>query len=217
MKIHNEGSVTISIALVSVIIICFFTFLICPLLHIWIQWVVLACSFVFLVFIISFFRIPNKDIIKNNNYILAPADGRIVVIEKIENEHMKGTCKQISIFMSPLNVHNNLAPIEGEVTYTQYFPGKFLVASLPKSSTDNEHWTTVFKSPKGTVVCKQIAGFLARRICNYLHTNELVHQGSEFGFIKFGSRVDVLIPEVAVVKIQMNQKVTGGMTVLATW
>jgi phosphatidylserine decarboxylase len=167
---------------------------------------------------VSFFRIPDRVLTINDNQIICPADGKVVVIEEVtEVEYFKDKRIQVSIFMSPANVHVNRNPVSGEVIYNQYHPGKYLVAWDPKSSTDNERWTVVTRHNRGEVLYKQIAGALARRICNYTPVGTRIEQGEEFGFIKFGSRVDVLLPVGTRVQVELNQVVQGGVTVLASW
>ena len=176
-----------------------------------------ATLFVFL-FLISFFRIPARTLTLHENQIICPADGKVVVIEEVtEVEYFKDKRIQVSIFMSPANVHVNRNPISGEIVYNTYHKGKYLVAWHPKSSTENERWSVVTKNPKGEILYKQIAGALAKRICNYTKVGQQVNQGDEYGFIKFGSRVDVLLPLDAKIEVSINQVVKGGVTVLATW
>jgi len=172
--------------------------------------------FVFLL-VLQFFRNPKKNTIINPIHIIAPADGKVVVIEEtIETEYFNEKRLQISIFMSPLNVHTNLNPISGIVRYFKYHPGKFLVAWHPKSSTENERTTTVVRRADGQeVLFRQIAGALAKRICWYVKEGVQVQQGAEFGFIKFGSRVDVFLPLGTKVNCQLNDKTIGGETVIA--
>jgi phosphatidylserine decarboxylase len=169
--------------------------------------------------LLNFFRIPEKALVKDDNLIIAPCDGKVVVIEEVfEPEYLKENRKQISIFMSPLNVHNNLNGIAGLVSYFKYHPGKYLVAWHPKSSTENERTTYAIKHNSGReILQRQIAGALARRICWYVKPGDAVEQGGEYGFIKFGSRVDVFIPLDAEVLVQLGQKTTGGETVIARW
>ena len=155
--------------------------------------------------------------VKGENFIVAPADGKVVVIEEaVDEEYFKEKRLQISIFMSPANVHQNRCPISGEVVYNQYHKGKYLVAWNPKSSTENERHSVVIKNSKGEVLVKQIAGALAKRIVNYLKVGQKVEQTEEMGFIKFGSRVDVLLPVGTKVDVQLNQAVQGGITIIAT-
>ena len=155
----------------------------------------------------------------NENNILAPADGKVVVIEKTEEpEYLKDKRIQVSIFMSPLNVHINRYPLSGKVNYVKYHPGQYLVAWHPKSSTENERTTIVVEHKNKTeILFRQIAGALARRIVYYCKEGEEAMQGKEFGFIKFGSRVDVFLPENAKINVQLGQVVTGGETVIASF
>ncbi|MEE9371822.1 MAG: phosphatidylserine decarboxylase family protein [Saprospiraceae bacterium] len=164
-----------------------------------------------------FFRNPNREISEiNDSKIYAPADGKVVVIEKtLENEYFNDTKLMISIFMSPLNVHSNHHPVGGKVMYEKYHPGKYLVAWHPKSSTENERHTTVYKNDNSEVLIRQIAGAMARRIVNYVKVGDKVKQGGEVGFIKFGSRVDVYLPKDAKVNVKMGQKVSSRIDVIA--
>ncbi len=173
-------------------------------------------AFVFLVFF-QFFRNPSITIPTNPKHVIAPADGKVVVIENItENEYFKDERIQISIFMSPINVHVNRNPIAGIVSFFKYHPGKFLVAWHPKASTENERTTAVIKHKNGTeVLFRQIAGALAKRIKWYIKVGDSVEQGHEFGFIKFGSRVDIFLPTTSKVLVNLNQVTKGGETVIA--
>lgn len=182
-----------------------------------VQTLVLVGSLLFYLVILQFFRIPVFKVQKNEKYILAPADGKVVVIEEAEEgEYLKTKRKQISIFMSPINVHVNLMPVTGAISYYKYHPGKYLVAWHPKSSTENERTTVVAKMKDGTeILFRQIAGALARRIKCYVKEGQLLEQGSEFGFIKFGSRVDIFLPLTATIKVNVGDVTKGGKTVLA--
>ena len=180
----------------------------------------LEIGFVVLLYlIIQFFRIPNRTCVGGLQDIMCPADGKVVVIEEVEEtEYFKDKRIQVSIFMSPLNVHANYYPIAGEVSYTKYHSGLFLVAWHPKSSTDNERSTCVVKHASGTeILFRQIAGALARRICNYTTVGQSFNQCDEYGFIKFGSRVDLLLPVGAKIHTKIGDVVKGGVTVLASW
>jgi phosphatidylserine decarboxylase len=218
MTIHREGYKTIAITalLFGLFNVVSFTFLSASL-----PWLALALFVVTLglfLFIISFFRIPNRQLTINENQIICPADGKVVVIEEVtEVEYFKDKRIQVSIFMSPANVHVNRNPISGEVIYNQYHKGKYLVAWHPKSSTENERWSVVTRNAHGEILYKQIAGALAKRICNYTKVGQQVNQCDEYGFIKFGSRVDVLLPLNAKINVELNQVVKGGVTVLASW
>jgi phosphatidylserine decarboxylase len=168
-------------------------------------------------FIVSFFRIPNRTLTFNETQIIAPADGKVVVIEETHDvEYFKDKRIQVSVFMSPANVHVNRNPLSGEVVYNQYHKGKYLVAWNPKSSTENERHSAVIRKGDKEVLVKQIAGALAKRICNYLEVGQKVEQNAEFGFIKFGSRVDLLLPLGTKINVQLNEVVKGGVTVIAT-
>lgn len=218
MKIHKEGYRSIIVALVIFAIInllvLFFISTFSPLLG----WIIFVASFILFVFIISFFRIPNRTYTSGDESIVAPCDGTVVVIEEVEpDEYFQDRRLQLSIFMSPLNVHVNRNPVTGEVLYSKYHPGKYLVAWHPKSSTDNERHSVVYRSHGKEMLVKQIAGALAKRIVNYLKPGDQVTQGSEMGFIKFGSRVDLLLPIDTKVEVKINQKVRGGVTVLGRW
>jgi phosphatidylserine decarboxylase len=179
--------------------------------------IVIAGYLVFYLIILQFFRSPIITIDKNTKHVIAPADGKVVVIEEAdEPEYLKGKRKQISIFMSPINVHVNRMPVAGSISYYKYHAGKYLVAWHPKSSTENERTTVVAKMSNGTeVLFRQIAGALARRIKCYVQQGQQFEQGQEFGFIKFGSRVDIFLPLDAVVKVNIGDKTTGGKTVIA--
>ena len=213
--IHKEGLATILIALVFVAILIgvsvFFNF---PFFA---KLLILLFSVVLLAVVIYFFRVPNRIINSDENAVLSPADGTIVeIVEEFETEYFNSNRIRISIFMSPLNVHVNSYPISGEITYVQYHLGKHLVASLPKSSKDNEHNTVVQKHSNGEeILFRQIAGLLARRIVSYAKENEFVEQGNEMGIIKFGSRVDVFLPVSAKINVKMGDKVQSKITHLA--
>lgn len=219
MTLHREGKATISIAVILFLVINFislkFLYLSFPILFYLILLVTL--SVLFLVFF--FFRIPAKKLTIDDNAIIAPCDGKVVVIEEVQaDEYFFDKRIQVSIFMSPLNVHSNINPVTGKVVYNQYHKGKYLVAWHPKSSTDNERHTNVFKTANNQeVLTKQIAGAMAKRIVNYNSVDRDVQQGSEMGFIKFGSRVDLLLPCDSTIKVKIGDKTTGGVTVVATW
>ncbi len=218
MTIHREGYQTIGIAalIFGLINLASYSFLtesmpVCAL-------VVFFITLGIFLFLISFFRIPNRELTVNANQIICPADGKVVVIEEvIDSEYFKDKRIQLSVFMSPANVHVNRNPVDGEIVYNQYHKGKYLVAWHPKSSTENERWSVVVKNLHGELLYKQIAGALAKRICNYTHVGQQVKQTEEYGFIKFGSRVDLLLPITAKIEVALNQVVEGGVTVLATW
>lgn len=183
----------------------------------WLSKLVLSVSLLFFILVVQFFRNPPRQVVINDQQIIAPADGKVVVIEEVvENEYFGDKRRQISIFMSPLNVHVNRNPISGIVKYFRYHPGKYLVAWHPKSSTENERTTVVIGGKKADILFRQIAGAVARRVVYYVQENQQVEQGREMGFIKFGSRIDVFLPLDAKVEVKLNQKAKGGETILAT-
>ncbi|MCL4143216.1 UNVERIFIED_CONTAM: hypothetical protein GTU68_060433 [Idotea baltica] len=169
------------------------------------------------VLVLQFFRNPKRITVQNENQIIAAVDGKVVVIEEVEeNEFFKDKRRQISIFMSPLNVHVTRYPIGGKVVYSKYHPGKYLVAWHPKSSTENERTTVVVENKTvGKILHRQIAGALAKRIVNYAEVHENAEQGADSGFIKFGSRVDIYVPLDMKINVSINEKVKGGETVIA--
>ncbi len=218
MTVHKEGYQTIALCGLFFVLLNLAMFYFLPYSLIWLSWVIFVLSFGFFLFIISFFRVPKRVLTLDDNKIVAPADGKVVVIEEItDEEYFKDKRLQISIFMSPANVHQNLNPVTGEVLYSQYHKGKYLVAWDPKSSTENERHSVVIQNTHASILVKQIAGAVARRIVNYLKADQKVQQGSELGFIKFGSRVDVLLPVGTKVHVTLNEVVKGGITVLASW
>lgn len=184
------------------------------------QWAFyLVCVGVAVVFalVVNFFRMPSREVgTMDSKEILAPSDGKVVVIEKVhEPEWFKDERIQVSIFMSPLNVHAQWAPIAGTVKAARYHPGKYLVAWHPKSSTENERTTHVIEGEQGTVLFRQIAGAVARRICHYMNEGQILTQGDEVGFIKFGSRIDVFLPVGSEICVELEDAVMGRKTVLA--
>ena len=216
MTIHREGY---SLLFVSLIVLFGINYLVAYLAPqaIVLQNVVIGLSVVLYLIILQFFRNPIFDINKGEKTVLAPADGKVVVIEEtIEPEYLKDRRRQISIFMSPVNVHVNRMPVAGTISFFRYHAGKYLVAWHPKSSTENERTTVVAKTKAGTeVLFRQIAGALARRIKCYVKEGQPLDQGQEFGFIKFGSRVDVFLPLDAKVTVKIGDVTKGGRTVIA--
>ena len=219
MKIHKEGKGSILVALISCFVLNLLSYV-----FISEQWVILRGIILLLTigitgWVISFFRIPKRTLLEGDNLILAPCDGKVVVIEEVEpDEYFTEKRLQISVFMSVFNVHVNRNPIEGEVKYSQYHKGKHLVAWHPKSSTANERHTVVYQHQNGKeLLAKQIAGALANRIVNYLTIGTLVKQSEEMGFIKFGSRVDLLLPLDVKVNVKLGDNVKSGITTLAKW
>lgn len=184
----------------------------------WVKFLILLASVIFLILIFQFFRNPKRNTQHNDEHVMSPVDGKVVAIEEVhEKEYFKDKRLQISIFMSPINVHVTRHPVGGKVTYSKYHPGKFLVAWHPKSSEENERTTVVVKNKiAGEVLYRQIAGALAKRIVNYAEVGTDVVQGSDSGFIKFGSRVDVFVPLGTKIDVDLNQKVRGGESIIAT-
>lgn len=218
MTIHKEGYKTIALSTIifGIINIVSFYFLSYSLPIV--SWVIFLATLGLLLFLISFFRIPKRVLTMLDNAIIAPADGKVVVIEEVAaDEYFTDRRMQVSIFMSPLNVHVNRNPVSGEVAYSQYHKGKYLVAWHPKSSTENERHSVVYRKDGKELLVKQIAGALAKRICNYLQTGQQVKQTDEMGFIKFGSRVDLLLPLDAKILVKIGDKPKGGVTLIATW
>jgi len=217
MNIHKEDYRTIALCVLifgAINIIFFFFFSASMPL---VSWIVFSVSLIMLLFIISFFRSPKRNFTVAHHQVICPADGKVVVIEEMtDTEYFKDKRLQVSIFMSPANVHINRIPMSGKVEYSKYHKGKYLVAWSPKSSTENERHSVVIKSDTAEILVKQIAGALAKRIVNYLKVGQTVSQGNEMGFIKFGSRVDVLLPVGSELNVKLNQQVKGGVTVLAT-
>lgn len=212
---HKEGAKiilfsTISIAAIILLSDEFITIF-------WLKKLIQIASLIFLVLILQFFRNPKRKTIVDDNHIIAPVDGKVVVIEEVfEPEYFKDKRLQVSIFMSPINVHVTRYAISGKVLFSKYHPGKYLVAWHPKASTENERTTVVVEgSAWGAVLYRQIAGALARRIVNYAEEGTFVRQGTDAGFIKFGSRVDLFLPLGTQVEVQLNQKAIGGETIIA--
>ncbi|WP_410004534.1 phosphatidylserine decarboxylase family protein [Aequorivita nionensis] len=170
-----------------------------------------------LLLVLQFFRNPKRNFLVNPEQVLSSVDGKVVVIEEVfEKEYFNDKRLQVSVFMSPINVHVTRYPVGGKVVYSKYHPGKFLVAWHPKSSEENERTTVVVNNETfGDVLFRQIAGALAKRIVNYAEVNQEVDQASDSGFIKFGSRVDIFLPLDAKIKVTLNQKVTGGISIIA--
>lgn len=217
MTIHREGYKSIAIGTLIFAAINVLTCIFFSASYMWICAIVLVITLCLLLFLISFFRIPNRKLTILDGAVVAPADGKVVVIEEvIDVEYFKDKRLQVSIFMSPANVHVNRNPIDGEVVYNKYHKGKYLVAWHPKSSTDNERHSVVIKNANTQILVKQIAGALAKRIVNYLQVGQKVKQTNEMGFIKFGSRVDLLLPIGTKINVELNQAVQGGVTIIAT-
>ncbi len=215
MSLHREGYKYILIATLLWAAIGYFAVSILGGIPI-LMWLVQIVCFLLWFWVIWFFRLPARNHIHGEDKIMAPADGKVVVIEEtFEPEYFKDKRLQVSIFMSPLNVHVNRNPISGIVKYMKYHPGKYLVAWHPKSSTENERTTVVIGNDKGEILMRQIAGALARRICYYVKEGDVVKQNDEFGFIRFGSRVDVFLPVGTKVNVKIGDVVQSGMTIIA--
>ncbi len=216
ITIHREGHKTL---LVSGLALLVLNALIAYLFsNPTVYWITGGFSLLILAAFAYFFRLPHRELVVHDSKVIAPADGKIVVIEEVEEkEYFNDKRIQVSIFMSPANVHVNRAPLAGTVTYQKYHPGKYLVAWHPKSSEKNERNTVVIETEEGVeVLVRQIAGKLARKIRWYLNEGDEVPQGGELGFIKFGSRVDLFLPVGTKIDVSIKQKVKGGITVIGT-
>jgi len=213
---HKEGSQSILIGIVFTAVVLLLSDKFIDLN--WLKMALQISAFVLLIIILQFFRNPKRTVITNENQILAPVDGKVVVIEEVyEGEFFKDKRIQVSIFMSPINVHVTRYALSGIVKFSKYHPGKFLVAWHPKASEENERTTVVIENKTfGAILYRQIAGALARRIVNYAEEGMQVIQGEDAGFIKFGSRVDLFLPLGTPINVALNQKAIGGMTVIAT-
>ena len=213
---HKEGAQSILIGIVFTAVVLLLSDKFIDLN--WLKMAIQISAFVLLIIILQFFRNPKRTVITNENQILAPVDGKVVVIEEVyEGEFFKDKRIQVSIFMSPINVHVTRYALSGIVKFSKYHPGKFLVAWHPKSSEENERTTVVIENKTfGAVLYRQIAGALARRIVNYAEEGMQVIQGEDAGFIKFGSRVDLFLPLGTPINVALNQKAIGGKTVIAT-
>ncbi|MDB5150395.1 MAG: phosphatidylserine decarboxylase family protein, partial [Mucilaginibacter sp.] len=216
MTIHKEGYTSLAITILFIFVLNALIQFYMPTAHT-LKWIAYIFSGALFLIILQFFRSPFFDIETAENTILCPADGKVVVIEETEEtEFLKDKRIQLSVFMSPVNVHVNRNPIAGVVSYFKYHKGKYLVAWHPKSSTENERTTIAIENSKGvTVLFRQIAGALARRIVWYVKEGDIVDQGQQFGFIKFGSRVDVFLPLGTKILVNIGDVVKGGRTVLA--
>ncbi|MGI0105673.1 phosphatidylserine decarboxylase family protein [Salinimicrobium sp. WS361] len=212
---HKEGYKIMGTAMILLIIVnllaqtFIFTY--------WIRVVILIASIVLFFLVLQFFRNPKRNTVVNTKHVIAPVDGKVVVIEEVyEKEYFKDKRLMVSVFMSPINVHVTRHPIGGTVKYSKYHPGKYLVAWHPKASEENERTTVVVENEStGEILYRQIAGALAKRIVNYAKEGEEVVQGSDSGFIKFGSRVDVFLPLGTELEVKLNQKVKGGVSLIA--
>ena len=216
MTIHKEGYTSIALCILFIFVLNAFIQFFFPEATV-VRWLIYVLSFALFVIILQFFRSPTLVIDQDETQVLCPADGKVVVIEEtVETEFLKDKRIQLSVFMSPINVHVNRNPISGVVKYFKYHPGKYLLAWHPKSSTENERTTVVTENSAGVqILFRQIAGALARRIVWYVKEGDVVEQGSQFGFIKFGSRVDLFLPLGTKINVGIGDVVKGGRTVLA--
>jgi phosphatidylserine decarboxylase len=214
MKLHKEGFKSLRNEIIILLSLGLFSYFSNN------QIIDILFLIVLLIFLVSiyFFRIPSRDFARKKNIIYAPCDGKVVVIEEtLEKEFYNNKRIQVSVFMSPLDVHNNLYPISGDIVYTKYHPGKFLFAWNPKASTKNERSTIVIENSKISILCRQIAGALARRIVTYSKEKQTVYSSTEMGFIKFGSRVDLFLPVGTKIEVKIGRKVTGGQSIIAMY
>lgn len=213
MKLHKEGY---KILRNQTLFILFTTILIVN--YGWLFNIILSVQIALFILTLNFFRVPKRVFERKDGLVYSPCDGKIVVIEETtENEFYKDKRIQVSIFMSPLDPHNQVYPISGNVKYTKYHPGKFLVAWHPKSSIDNERSTIILENDKISILLRQIAGAVARRIITYSKVEDTVKAADEFGFIKFGSRVDLFFPLGTKINVKLKQNVTGGESIIATY
>lgn len=213
MKISKEGYRIISVTFMIFAAICTVCFIYFPQ---YAGWIVTAALFIFFLFIVSFFREPKRPHLLDDSLVYAPADGKIVVVEPVmEKEYFGDERIQVSVFMSVTNVHVNWYPVGGEIIYTKYHPGKFLVAWHPKSSEENERTTTVVDTGRHNILFRQIAGMIARRIVSYANVGMYAEQNTKMGFIKFGSRVDIFLPPDSEILVSLGERVTGSQTPIA--
>ncbi|MFZ9660479.1 MAG: phosphatidylserine decarboxylase family protein [Chitinophagaceae bacterium] len=220
MTIHKEGYKSIAIGSIIYAVINLAAYQFVTETSGIFNWIIFIITTFLFLFLISFFRLPNRILTIDSNAIIAPADGKVVVIEEVyDEEYFKDKRLQLSVFMSPANVHVNRSPIDGIVSYSKYHKGKYLVAWDPKSSTENERHSVVIRKDNGTeILVKQIAGALAKRIVNYWQQpGGAIRQTEELGFIKFGSRVDLLLPVGTKINVSLGQAVKGGVSVLASF
>jgi len=216
MTIHREGYMHIAIATVLWIALAWVANHYIPKSMFWLTAIITFFLFLVWFWVVAFFRLPSRNFVHGEDKIISPADGKVVVIEETyEPEYFQYNCLQISVFMSPINVHVNRNPVSGVIKYMKYHTGKYLVAWHPKSSTENERTTIVIGNDKGDILMRQIAGAMARRIKFYVQEDDIVKQNEEFGFIRFGSRVDVFLPLGTKVDVNIGDVVKGGVTVLA--
>jgi len=217
MAIHKEGY---KILIFGLFILILLNIIAGILLNdkVLIKWIFGIGSLMMYIFLLFFFRLPIRQLEPDPGLVYSPADGKVVVIEETEEkEYFKDLRLQVSIFMSPFNMHSNRYPVSGRIKYVGYHPGHYLVAWHPKSSTENERHSVVYRKNGKEILIKQIAGAVAKRIVNYLQAGQQVKQSDEMGFIKFGSRVDILLPLDAKINVKIGDKPQGGVTVIAEW
>ena len=216
MSIHKEGYKILGFGFITLLIINVIVNIIWVDFDL-VKWAFIICSLMLYIFLLFFFRWPGRDLEPDHGLIYSPADGKVVVIEEtIEKEYFKDNRLQISIFMSPFNVHSNRYPVSGRIKYVRYHPGNYMVAWHPKSSELNERSTIVIETKDGTeILIRQIAGAVARRIVTYAKENQDVLQGDELGFIKFGSRVDIFLPVGTEIEVPILQQVKANKSIIA--
>jgi phosphatidylserine decarboxylase len=216
MAIHKEGYKILVFGFITLLVVNIIVNIIWSD-HVLVKWAFMICSLMFYIFLLFFFRWPARHLEPDNGLVYAPADGKVVVIEDtFEKEYFKDTRLQVSIFMSPFNVHSNRYPVSGRIKYVRYHPGKYMVAWHPKSSELNERSSIVIETKDGTeILIRQIAGAVARRIVTYAKPDQEVLQGDELGFIKFGSRVDVFLPVGTEIEIPILQQVKANKSIIA--
>ena len=215
MTIHKEGY---KILRNEIIIFALLNYLVHIYTHEYFAYLITSLTSLLFIMSVYFFRKPNRELERKDGTVYSPCDGKVVVIEETEEmEFYKDKRIQVSIFMSPLNVHNQIYPISGKVEYKKYHPGKYLVAWHPKSSLLNERSTVVVKNDKISILCRQIAGAVARRIVTYAEVGDIVTSSEEYGFIKFGSRVDVFLPVGTTINVKMNETVKSGQSIIAKY
>jgi len=215
IRIHKEGRLIVAITVLVALGLVTLSALWLPP---WTRTPMVIFVLVILVLVLRFFRNPDRRLFLDEKTIVAPADGRVVVIERMNQDEFLGkTAIQVSIFMSIHDVHINYFPVEGRVSYLKYHPGKYLLARHPKSSELNERFSMGIDTPYGSLLVRQVAGYVARRVRNYAVLNKRAQQGKEMGFIKFGSRLDLFLPPDAILSVDLNQRVSGGLTPLASF
>ena len=217
IRLHREGNIHITVATIAGAVLSVAAYLLLWPISPWLALLLWLPVLLIWVWVVSFFRNPLRTVTPDDGIVLCPADGKVVVIEEVDDAEYFGDRRlQVSVFMSPFNVHYNKAPVTGKVLWRKYYPGKFLVAWHPKSSELNERLSVVIEHPQVTLLVRQVAGALARRIVNYLQPGDFIHQGDELGFIKFGSRVDILLPVGTPLNVALGDTVQANKTILAT-